>query len=75
MFMALVLLLANNNSPTGSNSYRCPVKWIGFSLVISNLLRIPEERNKLGGDISEMFLFNDAISALGVMELPLLGRK
>jgi hypothetical protein len=40
-----------------------------------NLLRNPEDRNKPGGDLSEMLLFNEAISALGLVELPLQGRK
>ena len=39
-----------------------------------NLLRKPEDRNREGGDINEMYLFNEAISALGIVELPLLGR-
>lgn len=40
-----------------------------------NLLRKPENRNKPGGDINEMLMFNDAISSLGLVELPLYGRK
>lgn len=40
-----------------------------------NLIRKPENRNKPGGDISEMLGFNEAISALGLVELPLYGRK
>jgi len=40
-----------------------------------NLLRKPEDRNRHGGDIQEMFLFKEALSALGVVELPLQGRK
>jgi len=35
------------------------------------LLRNPEDRNKPGGDIAEMFSFNEALSELGVVELPL----
>jgi len=31
-----------------------------------NLIRKPEDRNKPGGDLSEMFRFNSAISALGI---------
>ena len=34
----------------------------------------PKDRNKEGGDITEMFLFNDAINTLGLVELPLHGR-
>lgn len=40
-----------------------------------NLCRSPEDRNRPGGDLSEMFLFNEAISALGLIELPLKGRR
>lgn len=40
-----------------------------------NLMRRPEDRNKLGGDVNEMFLFNEAISALRLVELPLQGRR
>lgn len=38
-----------------------------------NLIRKPEDRNKEGADVQEMFLFNDAISKLGLTELPLHG--
>ena len=40
-----------------------------------NLIRRPENRNKEGADIQEMFLFNEAISKLGLVEIPLLGRQ
>jgi len=40
-----------------------------------NLMRSPDNHNKPSGDISEMFMFNEAISALGLVELPLLGRQ
>jgi len=40
-----------------------------------NLLRKPENRNKPEGDVNEMLLFNDAISSLGLIELPLYGKK
>lgn len=40
-----------------------------------NLMRDPENRNRPGGDISEMMMFNEAISALRLVELPLHGRK
>lgn len=33
-----------------------------------------EYRNKEGADASEMFLFNEAINKLGLIELPLFGR-
>lgn len=40
-----------------------------------NLMRGPENINRLGGDITEMMLFNDALTALGLVQLPLHGRK
>lgn len=40
-----------------------------------NLTRRPEDRNREGGDVAEMFLFNEAISHLGLVELPLIGRQ
>lgn len=40
-----------------------------------NLIRKPEDRNKPGGDIQEMFLFNSVISSLDLTEIPLHGRK
>jgi len=40
-----------------------------------NLMRKPENRNKIGGNISEMCMFNDAISTLGLNEIELQGRK
>lgn len=39
-----------------------------------NLHRNPEDRNKLGADYAEMLLFNEAISYLGLVELPLKGK-
>jgi exonuclease III len=40
-----------------------------------NFMRSPSDRNKEGGDINDMLLFNEAISNLGIIELPLKGRK
>jgi exonuclease III len=40
-----------------------------------NLIRKPEDRNWPGGDLIEMFMFNEAISELGLVEIPLQGRK
>lgn len=39
-----------------------------------NLIRGPSNRNKPSGDVNEMFLFNAAISKLGLVELPLKGQ-
>ena len=40
-----------------------------------NLCRSPEDRNRPGGDLSEMLLFNEDISSLGLIEVPLKGRR
>lgn len=40
-----------------------------------NLCQSPDDRNRPGGDINEMLLFNEAISRLGLVELPLKGRR
>jgi exonuclease III len=40
-----------------------------------NLIRGPHNRNKPGGNLQEMLLFNEVISAQGWVELPLRGRQ
>jgi endonuclease/exonuclease/phosphatase family metal-dependent hydrolase len=40
-----------------------------------NLIRSPSYRNKPGGNLNEMLLFNEAISNLDLVEIPLKGRK
>lgn len=40
-----------------------------------NLYRKPEDRNRPGGNLGDMMMFNGAISALGTVEIPLHGRK
>jgi len=40
-----------------------------------NLIRNPKNRNKLGGDLGEMNLFNDLISNLDLVEIPFSGRS
>jgi hypothetical protein len=39
-----------------------------------NLIRRLEDRNREGANINEMFLFNEAINKLDLIELPLHGR-
>jgi hypothetical protein len=39
-----------------------------------NFIRSQDNRNKPGGVVSDMFLFNDIIGHLGLLELPLKGR-
>jgi hypothetical protein len=50
--------------PVGSN-------W----LLHFNFIRSEENRNKPGGDVNDMFLFNEIIGHLGLLELPLKGRR
>jgi hypothetical protein len=40
-----------------------------------NFIRSEENRNKPGGDINDMFLFNEVIGHLSLLELQLKGRK
>lgn len=40
-----------------------------------NLYQSPKDRNRDGANHVEMYLFNDAISALGLIELPLKGKR
>lgn len=40
-----------------------------------NFLRSPDDKNKPGGNINDMLMFNEAISNLGLVELPLKGRN
>jgi endonuclease/exonuclease/phosphatase family metal-dependent hydrolase len=40
-----------------------------------NLIRSPDNRNKPGGDINDMLLFNEVISCQSWVEIPLHSRK
>lgn len=40
-----------------------------------NLYRNPEDRNRPGANVSDILLFNSAISALGIVEIPFHGQK
>jgi hypothetical protein len=40
-----------------------------------NFYRSVQDRNKDGADMNDIFIFNDIISILGLMEIPLKGRK
>ena len=40
-----------------------------------NLIRSLDDRNKPGGNVSEIMRFNEAISNLGLVEIPLQGRR
>lgn len=39
------------------------------------MIRKPEDRNRDGADLNEIFSFNEAIEKLGVIEIPLHGRR
>jgi hypothetical protein len=40
-----------------------------------NFIRQPSDRNKPGGDVNDMLIFNEAIRNLGLIELPMKGTK
>lgn len=40
-----------------------------------NLYRNPSDRNREGADYGDMLMFNEAISDLGLVELPLRGQR
>lgn len=40
-----------------------------------NLIRSPEDRNKPGGNISEMLMCNDMIHQLDLVDIPFKGRS
>ena len=40
-----------------------------------NFIRSPEDRNRPSGDVNQMLPFDEAISNLGLIELPLKGRQ
>ena len=40
-----------------------------------NLIRKPEDRNRPGGNTSEILLFNETISSLGLVKIPLHGKR
>jgi exonuclease III len=77
-------LLTNIYGPCTHDGKRSFIQWlkqytvndVDSWLIVGdfNLLRKPENRNRPGGDVTEMLMFNDAISSLGLIELPLYGR-
>jgi hypothetical protein len=54
-------------------SIPCTANWL--LLGDFNFIRSHENRNKPGGDVNDMFLFNEIIGHLGLLELPLKGRR
>jgi hypothetical protein len=40
-----------------------------------NFIRSSENMNRPGGDVNDMLIFNDIIGHLGLVELPIKGRK
>ena len=40
-----------------------------------NFIRSMDNRNLPGGDVNDMFIFNEIIGHLGLLELPLKGRR
>ena len=80
-----IWFLTNVYGPCNQEGKRNFIQWLKHYTAVSdenwlivgdfNLLRKPEDRNKPDGDVNEMLLFNEAISSLGLIELPLYGRK
>ena len=48
-------------------------KWL--LLRYFNFMRSIDNRNQPGGNVNEMFLFNEVIGQLGLVELPIKGRQ
>lgn len=77
--------LTNIYGPCTHNGKRDFIRWLKHFIIPNdenwllvgdfNIIRKPEDGNKPGGDVNEMLLFNEAISALGLVELPLYGRR
>lgn len=63
-----------NALPTGYSNLISLVLKIGFCWVIFNFIRSPNNRNKPGGDASDMITFNDFIREQQLIELPIKGR-
>ena len=40
-----------------------------------NFIRDPQDRNRPGGDVNDMLLFNEAISNLSLIELPMKAKN
>lgn len=40
-----------------------------------NYTRYPKDKNRVGGSLNDMMKFNSTISELGLIEIPLKGRK
>lgn len=52
-----------------------PEEWDWLLVGDFNMIRGPQNRNKPGGNTTEMLMFNEAISSLGLVEIPLKGGK
>ena len=48
-------------------------KW--FLVGDFNFIRSMDNRNLPGGDVNDIFIFNEIIGHLGLLELPLKGRR
>lgn len=78
-------LLTNIYGPCTHDGKRSFIQWLKQYTVNDvdnwllvgdfNLIRKPENRNRPGGDVTEMLMFNDVISSLELVELPLYGRN
>jgi exonuclease III len=85
LYNGAVWILTNIYAPCTPNGKRDFLNWFKHInmpdifdwLIVGdfNLYRNPEDRNKDGADYAEMLLFNEAISKLGLVELPLKGKR
>jgi hypothetical protein len=57
--------------------YNFDTSLIGDWLILGdfNLIQTPANRNRIGGSTSEMFLFNDPIQHLDLVEIPFQGKE
>ena len=54
----------------------CKYQWENWLLLGDfNFIRSIDNRNLPGGDLNDMFIFNEIIGHLGLLELPIKGRS
>jgi hypothetical protein len=46
-----------------------------YVLRFFNLIRSPQDRNRPEGNVNDMLLLNEAISDIGLVDIPLKGRR
>jgi hypothetical protein len=66
--------LERDNFVTWLYNLNIPIDTLWLILGDFNFIRSLDNRNKPGGDLNDMFLFNDIIGHLGLIELSIKGR-